>query len=475
MGQYRYLVEQLPKVGHNVAIVRGNETHAECANGAYILFGISAHNRFDFVDKASGTRKVTPISNLNSGSVTGVGTSFTPIVSNGDFVFFTVSNTLYCHNIQTNAQVWQTPSATALINLIISPDGSKIIAYSRTSTAGKVFNSVDGVLLTSSLSQLNYVTGYHWIDNTHILIGVTNNKAKIVDVINNTSVQQTTHPSGTKDLVYIASKDEVVCTPKASTTTEISVNNLTTGAVITPLHATTGIAEMIRLSPDGTFIFLLVKASASVYLIRKIDPVDYSLVDSVTISSPAQGLLPISNDTVLVRIGDFGEVHKINTSTGDSEFFCEAKLTIDNMVDAQEVGFNYKIEGTITEALVEGSWVCSAYNAKSNRLIDSKVVTGTTFTLGATNNEPVIVTVRGDTDSVWGSDKIYSVGDKIFATNPNSVPYYFNCITAGTSGASEPTWQVTTGAQTNDGSVVWEVVESIIQPITKMPIIPQPI
>ena len=38
---------------------------------------------------------------------------------------------------------------------------------------------------------------------------------------------------------------------------------------------------------------------------------------------------------------------------------------------------------------------------------------------------------------------------------------HFKCVGAGTSGASEPAWTTTLGAQTNDGTVVWESLRAL--------------
>lgn len=38
---------------------------------------------------------------------------------------------------------------------------------------------------------------------------------------------------------------------------------------------------------------------------------------------------------------------------------------------------------------------------------------------------------------------------------------YFKCITAGTSGASEPSWNTTVGGTTSDGTVVWETIRAL--------------
>lgn len=55
----------------------------------------------------------------------------------------------------------------------------------------------------------------------------------------------------------------------------------------------------------------------------------------------------------------------------------------------------------------------------------------------------------------WAASTAYSLGDKVRPLTSPPSGKLFRCTTAGTSGGSEPTWNTTLGATTNDGSVVW--------------------
>lgn len=55
---------------------------------------------------------------------------------------------------------------------------------------------------------------------------------------------------------------------------------------------------------------------------------------------------------------------------------------------------------------------------------------------------------------VWSSTA-FSVGDLVIPQNYASTNKIFRCTTAGSSGASEPIWNTTSGATTPDGSVTW--------------------
>lgn len=59
-------------------------------------------------------------------------------------------------------------------------------------------------------------------------------------------------------------------------------------------------------------------------------------------------------------------------------------------------------------------------------------------------------TVREDQDAATGS-----------LVKPSSENgRFFKCTTAGTSGASEPSWDTTIGAETTDGTVTWEAIQA---------------
>lgn len=71
----------------------------------------------------------------------------------------------------------------------------------------------------------------------------------------------------------------------------------------------------------------------------------------------------------------------------------------------------------------------------------------------------------------WQPNTSYSVRDSYAAetgsvVRPSSITgsgtfRHFKCVQAGTSGATEPAWNTAIGAQTTDGSVVWETIRAL--------------
>lgn len=55
--------------------------------------------------------------------------------------------------------------------------------------------------------------------------------------------------------------------------------------------------------------------------------------------------------------------------------------------------------------------------------------------------------------NIWKASSAYVLNQTIGATTPNGHSY--KCTTAGTSGASEPTWPTSSGGTVTDGSVAW--------------------
>jgi prepilin-type N-terminal cleavage/methylation domain-containing protein len=51
---------------------------------------------------------------------------------------------------------------------------------------------------------------------------------------------------------------------------------------------------------------------------------------------------------------------------------------------------------------------------------------------------------------VWVKQTSYAVGDMVIPTNPNG--HFYRCVTAGTSGVTEPVWTLTGSTTINDGA-----------------------
>jgi len=78
-----------------------------------------------------------------------------------------------------------------------------------------------------------------------------------------------------------------------------------------------------------------------------------------------------------------------------------------------------------------------------------------------TDGSVVVNRKDGENAADWEAATAYALGDFVVPTTPNG--HYYQCTTAGTSDASEPTWP-TDGSTVTDGTVVWTdvgVIEAV--------------
>lgn len=129
-----------------------------------------------------------------------------------------------------------------------------------------------------------------------------------------------------------------------------------------------------------------------------------------------------------------------------------------------------EITGTLTESLSATDFKARTYQLSDGALVSDTTVTSSPYTIELQTLEPVLVTMLPDYGTRWAASTAYALNDKVFPSDPATSPYYYECTTAGTSDASEPTWP--TSGTVNDGTAVWTYVEQMVQPITHGPLIP---
>lgn len=89
-----------------------------------------------------------------------------------------------------------------------------------------------------------------------------------------------------------------------------------------------------------------------------------------------------------------------------------------------------------------------------------KVFQGTSLTAPAALYLGLIYATRG----YWAASTAYAVGDTIVPATPNG--HFYKCTTAGTSGASAPTWGTVSGGTTTDGGAVWTEQDAALDGMT---------
>lgn len=139
-------------------------------------------------------------------------------------------------------------------------------------------------------------------------------------------------------------------------------------------------------------------------------------------------------------------------------------------VRAAEIAFK-KVTATIVETFTANKFKFFATGTTSKNMAGSGDTTGAIANIPVNTSEPVMVIGYADHGTAWTATTAYSVGDKVFPTNPVSSPWYYEATVAGTTGASEPTWSNTL-VPIVDGTVTWLYQESLIKPIANGPLIP---
>jgi len=61
----------------------------------------------------------------------------------------------------------------------------------------------------------------------------------------------------------------------------------------------------------------------------------------------------------------------------------------------------------------------------------------------------------------WAASTAYALGDTRRAATDQVTGLFFKCVTAGTSGSSEPVWPTDIGVEATDGSVTWKAISSV--------------
>ena len=63
--------------------------------------------------------------------------------------------------------------------------------------------------------------------------------------------------------------------------------------------------------------------------------------------------------------------------------------------------------------------------------------------------------------AAWAASTVYSLGNIRRAATDQVTGLFFKCVSAGTSGSSEPVWPTDIGVEATDGSVTWKAISSV--------------
>lgn len=186
-------------------------------------------------------------------------------------------------------------------------------------------------------------------------------------------------------------------------------------------------------------------------------------------------------------------MQSVLTNYSESEASCFGKQTDPAICDAfcQEVSFwsrqlsDYEVSklgylfwknanpvvvsGSIVEGYHATDFRVRMHESATGELVHQEVTASGSFSALVPDLEYYVI-VSAEQGEVWFPSMAPSIGDKVYPTNPSATRFYFECTTAGVAGTTEPSWNLNLDNTTNDGTVVWTVVEGLIQPITHAPV-----
>jgi len=128
------------------------------------------------------------------------------------------------------------------------------------------------------------------------------------------------------------------------------------------------------------------------------------------------------------------------------------------------------ISGNITETLDITDWMVSAHRADNGDYIGHTYTSSTSYSIDVSEVEPAIVTLSPRVHYKWSASKATTLDDFVVASVPDTTPHIWKCTTAGTTGGSEPTWNLS--GTTTDNTTTWTYVAPLVDPKSLGPKIP---
>lgn len=127
------------------------------------------------------------------------------------------------------------------------------------------------------------------------------------------------------------------------------------------------------------------------------------------------------------------------------------------------------LSGTIVDGYIANEFRVRMHRADTGELIHQEVTDTGSFSAEVPDHEYYVI-VSAEQGEPWRPGIAYGVGDKVYPSNPNATRFYFECTVAGTTGATEPVWNINQYDTTLDNDIIWTIVEALIQPITHAPV-----
>lgn len=179
--------------------------------------------------------------------------------------------------------------------------------------------------------------------------------------------------------------------------------------------------------------------------------------------------------------GDIGEVLVVDGDIDQNEidmifgYLCH-KWVCHNNLPAEHPYKDYPPTRQYLPINIQESISSSKFRIASSQLNNDGHAYNTVSTVDGSNTlecetnssygDTFVLTAMQACDGVWKPNTSYVVGDLILATTPESIPYYFERLVDGVSGATEPAWLTIIDAIFDENGVVgaWKVAGRIVSP-----------
>lgn len=135
-----------------------------------------------------------------------------------------------------------------------------------------------------------------------------------------------------------------------------------------------------------------------------------------------------------------------------------------NKVDFLDFG-NYRYAGAISESQYTNSFAIKEFDL--NMDLQNKYIIDTglesSYLLEYPRKTTAYLTCSPDIE-IWKARKIYQIGDIVMPHTVTASGYYYEATLGGTSGESEPVWEIGVDSVTTDNTVEWTRKDLIVRP-----------
>jgi len=177
----------------------------------------------------------------------------------------------------------------------------------------------------------------------------------------------------------------------------------------------------------------------------------------------------ISAGTYFPAIWSDSNTDTITANFGASAFTTPLPAGYTSWDGNQTVPESLELTGPIVETTNITEWDVHAFSLDGTTHL-VVTATGAVYNLPVTLDIPYIVTGLPSLQHVWAAGVVVASGDY---TTSETTPHIWVAGGAGTTGGTEPTWNLT--GTTVDNDITWTYVEELVQPVSQAPLMPTPV